>query len=56
MDNNNEIRPLTETEKAEWLVNFLEQQVESYQQDLEVAKVKLKTLQDSKRNERSNRK
>jgi len=49
--NNNETRPLTAEEKAEWLVNFLEQQIETYQQDLEVAKVKLKTIKESKRNE-----
>lgn len=41
---NNDIRPLTEEEKAEWLVNFLEQQVKAYQEDLEKAKVKLKIL------------
>ena len=45
MIENNEIRKLTEEEKAKWLVNFLEQQVEIYQQDLEKAKVKLKVIQ-----------
>lgn len=44
MNENNNIRPLTDEEKAEWLVKFLEQQVEMYQEELEVAKVKLKTL------------
>lgn len=49
MQENTEIRPLTSEEKAEWLVNFLEQQVEIYTKDLEVAKVKLKTIQESKK-------
>lgn len=49
MQENTEIRPLTSEEKAEWLVNFLEQQVETYTKDLEVAKVKLKTIQESKK-------
>ena len=44
MNENNNIRPLTAEEKAEWLVEFLEQQVEMYTEELEVAKVKLKTL------------
>lgn len=44
MQENNDIRPLTSEEKAEWLVNFLEQQVEMYTEELEVAKVKLKAL------------
>lgn len=46
-NNNHDIRPLTAEEKAEWLVNFLERQVEMYQEELEVAKVKLKTIQES---------
>lgn len=51
MEKDNEIRPLTNEEKAEWLVHFLELQIESYEQELEVAKVKLKTIQGS-RNDR----
>ncbi len=48
MQENNNIRPLTAEEKAEWLVNFLEQQIEMYQEELEVAKVKLKKIQEAK--------
>lgn len=47
MNENNDIRPLIAEEKAEWLVNFLEQQVEMYTKELEVAKVKLKTIQEN---------
>lgn len=49
---NNETRPLTEEEKAEWLVNFLEQQIETYQEDLKEAKVRLKVLRKDKENEK----
>lgn len=47
MQENTEIRPLTAEEKAEWLVEFLEQQVEMYTVELEVAKIKLKTIKES---------
>ena len=51
MQENKEIRHLTSEEKAQWLVEFLEQQVEIYTEELEVAKVKLKTIQENIKNE-----
>lgn len=39
-----ECRPLTREEQLEWLIPFLEQEIEKYYQELERAKAELATI------------